>query len=99
MVSDELYGLEKDGFGALLNKQKHAKIRKEIFAKPHPDTLAQNDAVLASAMMSLEGYSEKFNKCNDIPTQAAEVLRNHHPHRDMMENILTQTQSSDEFSQ
>ena len=61
IIADELKKLEANEFGMLLNKEKHADIKNELFSKPHPDVLSDAHPLLTSLMMSMQAYRECFN--------------------------------------
>ena len=52
IIADELKKLEANEFSMLLNKEKHADIKKELFAKPHQDILTDAHPVLRSLKIS-----------------------------------------------
>ena len=91
-ISDEMKNLEKEGFGKIFNKEVHAKIKKEMFAKPHPDTLSDDSPVLVSLQMSVQAYREKFNAVRLVSSQAAELLLRFHPQHELMTDLFTPDQ-------
>ena len=97
-IPDEMVNLAADGFGCVLNKEKDVEIKKEIFAKPHPDTLTDNHKILTSISMSQDAYRQKFMNTKDVPPQIAKILLAHHPHNELLKDLLTQPSSDSDQS-
>ena len=96
-ISAEMYSLQKEGFGRLLNKELHQEIKKEIFAKPHPDSLREDDPVLQLARLTLAEYRQKFNTVKGVSLRAAQLLLKYHPQPQLMANMFRDRCSQSEF--
>ena len=93
-ISDELKKMEQSNFGALLNQQKHPRIKKEMFAKPDPDTLCDINPVSASSNMTVQCYCEKFNCVRGLSKIVGRFLLDFHLHKDILGDLITQENSS-----
>ena len=81
IIADKVEKLEDNEFGMLLNKEKHADIKKELFAKPQPDVLGDAHPVLSSLMMSAQAYRERFNRVAALTEQQTKMSLRFHPQK------------------
>ena len=93
-ISDELKKMEQSNFDALLNKEKHPRIKKEMFAKPDPDTLCDINPVLASINMTVQCYREKFNCVRGLSKIMGRLLLDFHLYKEILGDLITQENSS-----
>lgn len=85
--------LEAEGFGKLILKEKRGVsqgVHKSFFAKPHPDTLQEDTPQLKRNNLTLDTYTAAFNITQNLSEKDLKVVRDHHPHAELMNNILTQ---------
>lgn len=94
--SDELLHLDKNGFGKLLNKSVNVRAKREMFCKPHPDTLSPDNSTLKLVGMTLDAYTAKFNNVSKLEEGDSQMIMDLHPHQELMQTILTQNSSSDD---
>ena len=88
IIADQLNNLEANEFGMLLNNEKHADIKEELFAKPHHDILTDAHPVLSSLMMSAQIYRERFHRVAALPEQQIEMLLSFHPQKELVVDPL-----------
>ena len=83
--------LAEKGFGVLKIRSKE-RANNDIYFKPHPDTLAEDNPILASANTSLDFYRAAFNDVSRISDSQAQLASRHHQHAELLETILTPEQ-------
>lgn len=89
--SGELRSMSKKGFGKFLEKSK--EIKKDIFLKPHPDTIEPDCQYINVVPCSMDIYRAKFNDFNKFGEDDRNICTAHHPHRELLNITQTQTQS------
>ena len=88
--AEELRRCHQSGFGLFLQKGK--TVKKEVFLKPRPDTVARDDHHVVMDGCSWETYSQNFNNFEHISDEEENMLALHHPHHELLP--LTQQSSS-----
>ena len=68
MILAELKLLQNDGFGHCVLKKDVKGVQKDFFAKPHPNSLREDDRHLKVIMMTLDAYRARFNEVGAVST-------------------------------
>ena len=79
----------------MLNKEVNADLKKEMFARPQPSTLALDDAHLTTVGMTLDTYTAKFNTRVDLTEGVKNLLMRFHPHKELLRPVISQDTESD----
>jgi hypothetical protein len=82
----ELQELQHKGFGKVFIGKK----RSVALLKPHPTSLEENNPILQQASISLDRYTSNFLQVTNMDDNSKEICLNHHHHRELLKDILTQ---------
>ena len=80
MILEEMMNLEKIGFGAYLYPDKFKEIKKQVFAKRHPDLLGDDSIeLLKGSGVTFSDYLTIFFIDGDHTDYEMALLKKYHP--------------------
>ena len=86
--------MEEEGFGIFIPKGEETySDKQDLFFKPLPDALQEDDAILREAGQSLLEYSNAFCDIKGLARNLVEIARENHPGKENFPLALDQNLS------
>ena len=92
-IKHELKLLQTEGFGILYNN------KITVFLKPHPSTFNDKSKPFCHIVfgtMNHNYYNANFMQMNTLSDRVIDICQQHHPHAELMMNLLLQVTDSDD---
>ena len=92
--------LELNGFGKFYQKGEYdengKKVFQKIFFKPSPDNLTPDDPNLKRGGVTLALYRARYHDTSEMKPKEIKLCLQSHPHREIINQLLSQESSSGE---
>ena len=83
--------MEKANFGILKQKFSKNGVRKsDLYFKPHPETITQENEILYQANATYNQYVASFYKVSKVSASQKKLALEYHPDKVLLTNCLTQ---------